>query len=68
MEICESTFFIKSRTTETTINTDVPPIINEKPESPPEFPVRACAIDGEIAINPKNKINFRNFVFKRLVC
>ena len=47
MEIWASTFFIKSRTTETTMRIEVPPKANAV------MPVADCIIRGKIAINPK---------------
>lgn len=48
MEICASTFFIKSRTTETTMRIDVPPSAKEV------LPVMNCITKGRIATIPKN--------------
>lgn len=47
MEICASTFFIKSSTTETTMRIDVPPMAKEV------LPVINCIIRGKIATKPR---------------
>ena len=48
MEICASTFLIKSRTTETTIRIEVPP------RAKVVFPVMNCITKGKTATIPKN--------------
>ena len=47
METCASTFLIKSRTTETTIKIDVPPMAKEV------LPVMNCIMRGRTATKPK---------------